>query len=388
MILAGAHLILPDRILRAGHLRLEDGLITAVSPEQLAPHAGEEVIGLDGHYIAPGFIDLHIHGALGRDAMEASADAFETICRHHAAGGTTALCLTTIAAPLERILAVIDAARDYRRAEPRGARVLGVHVEGPYFSPEKRGAHLPAMLRNPDPAEWQRLLEHADVITQMTLAPELPGALALIEALAERGIIASAGHSDAWDEEVAAAFAHGLRHATHTYNCMSTSRRRGPYRQAGVLEFVLSEPDILCEAIADGRHISPTLLHLLCRAKGVDGIALITDATAGAGLPEESHFMLGETPCVVRDEVALTADGTTLAGSTSSMIRGVRNMVNLCALSLVEAVQMAALNPARALRLDRRKGSIAPGMDADLVLLTPDLAVRETWVAGRAVYRS
>ena len=390
MILAGAHLVLPERILRAGHLRIEGGVFAEVSGSAIAPRAGEEVIALDGLYVAPGFIDLHIHGALGRDTMEATPEAFDTICRHHAAGGTTALCLTTIAAPLDRLLAVIGAVREYRLAEPHGqlgARVVGVHIEGPYFSPEKKGAHLPAMIRNPDPAEWRQLLNHADVITQMTLAPELPGALPLIEALCERGIIASVGHSDAWDEEVATAFAHGLRHATHTYNCMSTSRRRGPYRTAGVLEFVLSEPDILCEAIADGRHISPTLLHLLCRAKGIDGIALITDATAGAGLPAESHFALGETACVVRDDVALTADGAALAGSTSSMIRGVRNMVNLCGLSLVEVAQMASLNPARALHIEKRKGSIAPGMDADLVVLTPDLAVHQTWVGGRAVYR-
>lgn len=389
MILAGAHLILPEGILRAGHLRLEGGVIAEVSGSAIAPRAGEAVIGLEGLYVAPGFIDLHIHGALGRDTMEANAAAFETICRHHAAGGTTGLCLTTIAAPLERLLAVIEAARQYRRAESRentGARVLGVHIEGPYFSQEKKGAHLPAMIRNPDPAEWRQLLDHADVITEMTLAPELPGALALIEALTASGIIASVGHSDAWDEEVAAGFAHGIRQATHTYNCMSTSRRRGPWRVAGVLEFVLSEPEILCEAIADGRHISPTLLRLLCRAKGADGIALITDATAGAGLPAESRFMLGETLCVVRDDVALTDDGAALAGSTSSMIRGVRNMVELCGLSLAEAVQMASLNPARALRLDGRKGSIKPGADADLVVLTPDLAVRQTWVGGQAVY--
>jgi N-acetylglucosamine-6-phosphate deacetylase len=387
MILAGPHLVLPDRIARSGHLRIEGGLIAGISNDYIAPHAGEEVIELHGLYVAPGFIDLHIHGALGRDAMEATPDAFDTICRHHATGGTTALCLTTIAAPLERIIAVIEAARDYRRQEPQGARVLGVHVEGPYFSVEKRGAHLPSLLRNPEPAEWRQLLDHADVIKQMTLAPELPGALPLIEALAKHGIIASVGHSDAWDDDIAAAFAHGLRHATHTYNCMSTSRRRGPYRQAGVLEYVLSEPEILCEAIADGRHISPTLLHLLCRAKGVDGIALITDATAGAGMPEGTQFMLGETACVVRDGAALTADGTALAGSTSSMIRGVRTMVNVCDLSLVDAVRMASLNPARALRLDGRKGTLAPGMDADLVLLTPDLEVHQTWVAGRPVYR-
>jgi len=386
MILAGAHLILPDRILRAGHLRIENGLIAEVSANPITPLPGEEVTALDELYIAPGFIDLHIHGALGRDTMEASSEAFDTICRHHAGGGTTGLCLTTIAAPLDPLLAVIYAARDYRLAPPHGARLLGIHVEGPYFSPDKRGAHLPSMLRDPDPAEWRQLLEHADVITQMTLASELPGALPLIQALTDCEIIASVGHSNAWDDEVAAAFAHGLRHATHTFNCMSSSRRRGPYRAGGVLEFVLSEPEILCEAIADGRHVSPTLLRLLCRAKGIDGAALITDATAGAGLPAESHFMLGEIPCVVRDEVALTEDGTTLAGSTSTMTRCVRNMVDLCGLSLIEAVQMASLNPARALRLDQRKGRIATGMDADLAVLTPDLAVQQTWVAGQPVF--
>jgi N-acetylglucosamine-6-phosphate deacetylase len=389
MILAGAHLVLPDRIVRAGHVRVRDGVIADVSASPLAALHGEEVVDLDGLFLAPGFIDMHIHGALGRDTMEADPEAFETICRYHASGGATSLCLTTIAAPLERLLAVIAAAREYQsgpRNGKTGARVFGVHLEGPYFSQERRGAHLPGMIRNPDPAEWRRLLEDKEIVKQMTLAPELPGALPLIEALAERGIIASVGHSDAWDEEVAAGFAHGLRQATHTFNCMSSSRRRGPYRAAGVLEYVLSEPEILCEVIADGRHVSPTLLQLLCRAKGLDGIALITDATAGAGLPAESHFMLGESACVVRDEVALTADGSALAGSTSTMIRCVRNMIELCGLSLVEAVQMASLNPARALRFDGRKGSIAPGMDADFAVLTPELTVRQTWVAGERVY--
>ena len=386
MILAGANLVLPERILPSAHLRVENGSISGISGTPLAPAAHEEVRDLAGLFIAPGFIDLHIHGARGRDTMEASPEAFEAICRHHAAGGTTALCLTTVAAPLAQLLAVLGAVRDYRTQPPAGARVLGVHLEGPYFSPEKRGAHLPALIHPPDPVEWRALLEHAAVITQMTLAPELPGALPLIEALAASGIIASAGHTDAWDEEVAAAFAHGLRQATHTFNCMSTARRRGPYRVAGVAEFVLSEPEILCEVIADGRHVSPTLLRLLCGAKGVDGVALITDATAGAGLPAESTFRLGMIDCVVRDEVALTADGQALAGSTCSMIRGVRTMVEQCELSLPEAVRMASLNPARALRIDTRKGSLAAGMDADFTVLSPSLEVRETWVGGRRVY--
>ena len=386
MILAGANLVLEDRILPRGHIRVQGGTIAEISRESLAPEPNEEVRDLIGLFIAPGFIDLHIHGALGRDTMEATPEAFETVCRHHTAGGTTALCLTTVAAKLDKLQAVLAAARDFQKREPTGARVLGVHLEGPYFSLEKRGAHLPEVIHPPRPEEWGALLEDADMITQMTLAPELPGALPLIEALTARGIIASAGHTDAWDDELAAGFAQGLRQATHTFNCMSVARRRGPYRVAGAVEFVLSEPGILCEVIADGRHVSPTLLRLLCRAKGLDGIALITDATAGAGLPPESHFKLGTVDCVTRDDVALTADGQTLAGSTCSMIRAVRTMVEQCELSLPEAVQMAALNPARALRIDARKGRLAPGLDADFAILSPDLRVKETWVAGRQVY--
>jgi N-acetylglucosamine-6-phosphate deacetylase len=219
----------------------------------------------------------------------------------------------------------------------------------------------------------------------MTLAPELPGALELIDRLRERNIRVSGGHSDAWDEDAAAAFARGMLKVTHTYNCMSTVRRRGPYRVAGLLEFALSEPEILCEVIADGRHVSPTLLGMLYQAKGPAGIALITDAAAGAGLAEESRFGLAAIECVVRDQVGLTADGRALAGSTATMIRCVRNMVQLVGVSLPEAVQMATLNPARALRIDAQKGTLSAGFDADLVVFNDELDVTQTYIAGRRV---
>jgi N-acetylglucosamine-6-phosphate deacetylase len=264
--------------------------------------------------------------------------------------------------------------------------VLGVHVEGPYFSKEKPGAHRLDLIRAPQRAEWERFLAHRDLITQITVAPEVPGALALIEAFASAGLRVSGGHSDAWDEEAAAGFAHGMRQATHTFNCMSSARRRGPYRVAGLLEFALSEPEILCEVIADGRHVSPTLLRMLYQAKGPDGIVLITDASAGAGLAEETPFALGEIECIVRDEVGLTADGQALAGSTATMIRVVRGMVEFGGVPLVEAVRMATLNPARALRIEERKGTLAVGADADLVVFSDDFAVRQTFIAGRALF--
>ena len=385
MILANARLLFADRLAR-GHLRLNAGKIVAISHEAFTAEVGEEIMDLGGQFLAPGFIDLHLHGALRRDTMEADAAAFATICRHHAAGGTTSLALTTLAASSDEILRVLEAVKRWR-AQPFGsdAQVLGVHLEGPYFSREKPGAHRRDLLRNPCRDEWESWLTHAEVITQMTLAPELPGALELIEALTAAGIRASGGHSDAWDEEAAAGFAHGMRQVTHTFNCMSSARRRGAFREAGLLEFALSEPEILCEVIADGRHVSPTLLRMLYQAKGPDGIVLITDATAGAGLAEEESFQLGDVPCVVRDAVGLTADGQALAGSTASMIRVVRGMVELAGVSVVEAVRMATLNPARALGIEARKGSLAVGADADLVVFSDEFRVTQTFVAGSPV---
>ncbi len=385
MLLTNARLIHPDRIVPRGHLRVLDGKIASLGNQAPEPLPGEEVLDLGGQFLAPGFIDLHIHGALHRDTMEADAEAFRTICRYHARGGTTSLALTTITATTEEISRVLSAVANFRKLPPDGAQVLGVHIEGPYFSKERPGAHRLELIRAPHRSEWEQWLSEPHGITQMTLAPELPGALELIDALTAAGIRVSGGHSDAWDEDAAEAFAHGMRQATHTFNCMSSARRRGPYRVAGLLEFAMSEPGMLCELIADGRHVSPTLMRMLYNAKGPDGIALITDATAGAGLPEESHFSLADIPCVVRDGVGLTADGKALAGSTATMIGCVKNMTQLVGVSLPEAVQMATLNPARALGMDSQKGMLSIGADADLVSFTDEFEVTHTFVAGRAV---
>lgn len=386
LLFKNARLVFPDRIEPCGDLRVADGRIVAVAPS-LLPEPGDMVQELGGRYLAPGFIDIHLHGAMGRDTMEAIPEAFETICRYHASGGTTALALTTVSARTEEIVRVLRAADAYRRETHEGAQLLGIHVEGPYFSPAKQGAHRPELIRNPEPTDYAPILEWASVLTQMTLAPELPGALALIDALRGRGVRVSGGHSDAWDEDACAAFVHGMEGVTHTFNCMSMARRRGAYRIAGLLEFALSEPGILCELIADGRHVSPTLMRMLYHAKGPDGITLVTDASAGAGLPEETPFRLGEIDCVVRDGVGLTADGVALAGSTSSMIHLVRTLVREVGVPLVEAVRMASFNPARALKLPK-KGLIAPGADADLVMLSDDLQVIATFVQGRREHRA
>jgi N-acetylglucosamine-6-phosphate deacetylase len=385
MLFRNARLILPDRLLSPCSLRVTDGRISTLGAD-LAPEPGEAAIDLAGKFLAPGFIDMHIHGALRRDAMEATAEAFAAICQFHATGGTTSLALTTVTAPAAAITAVLEAAGKIDPNATGGARLLGIHIEGPYFSLEKPGAHSPKLIRNPEPAEYEPWLKHRDRITQMTLAPELPGALPLIEALVAAGIRASGGHSDAWDEEAAAGFAHGMRQVTHTYNCMSGARRRGAYRVAGLLEFALGEPEILCELIADGFHVSPTLMKALYRAKGAAGIALVTDAGGGAGLADGEAFALGEIRGVVDGGVALTADRKALCSSTSRMNQLVRNMVEQADVPLFEAVRMATLNPARALGLDEEIGTLTPGARADLVVLDDALEVTMTFVDGQRVF--
>jgi N-acetylglucosamine-6-phosphate deacetylase len=213
----------------------------------------------------------------------------------------------------------------------------------------------------------------------------LPGVLALIDRLRLHNIIVSGGHSDASDLEARAGFEYGMRQVTHTFNAMSSARRRGIYREAGLLEFALSEPDIVCELIADGYHVAPTLMKMLYRAKGFRGICLVTDATAGAGLPPGKEFFLSGRPCVVGDGVCLLADRSALAGSASRMIDLVRVMVNEVNIPLHEAVTMASANPARALGSER-KGKLEAGADADLVVLSPELNVLRTFVAGERIF--
>src|SRR5436309_6604008 len=387
MIFTNARLIFPDGVRDGLELVAEEGKITAI--RQQAQSGGEGVINLQGNYLAPGFIDLHVHGALGRDTMEASAEAFRAICDFHASGGTTSLLLTTATAPIEKIMAALNAVRDSTHRGGRGSRpssaIAGVHVEGPFISKAKRGAQREEFIQDPSPARVQQLLDHADVIKRVTIAPELPGALEAIENFQTRGISVSGGHSDAWDEEARAAFERGMRSVTHTFNCMSSVRRRGVYRVGGLLELALSEPQISCELIADGHHVSPTLMKMLYRAKGRDGICLVTDATAGAGLLDGSRFSLFGNDCLVEGGVCLLADRSALAGSAAQMIDLVQTMVQKVDVPLHEAVAMAAQNPARAIGL-QTKGQLAVGADAELDVLSPDLRVLRTSVVGEEIW--
>lgn len=377
MIFSNARLILPDGIRDGLELAVAEGKIVEIRERSAA-----EAIDLERNYLAPGFIDLHIHGALGRDTMEATPEAFQAICDYHASGGTTSLLLTTVTAPMAEIIKVLEAVRTSVAAT---RQIAGVHVEGPFISAARAGAQCSEFIRDPEPRVAAELLNYADVIRIVTLAPELPGSLDLIDGLRAEKILVSGGHSDASDVEARAGFEHGMRQVTHTFNAMSSARRRGIYREAGLLEFALSEPEIICELIADGHHVSPTLMKMLYRAKGAHGICLVTDATAGAGLPAGTEFTLSGRGCVVGDGVCLLSDRSALAGSASRMIDLVRVMVDQVGVSLHEAVGMGTANPARSLGLSS-KGSLKPGADADLVVLSPALEVVQTFVAGKRIF--
>jgi N-acetylglucosamine-6-phosphate deacetylase len=386
MIFTNARLIFRTGIRDGLELVAHEGKIVAIREQAKA--RGDDVVDLAGNYLAPGFIDLHVHGALGRDSMEASAEAFRAICDFHAKGGTTSLLLTTATAPLETLDGVLRAVRDCigqrgRRPRSTGA-IAGVHLEGPFISKAKCGAQREEFIQKPSPAHVQQLLAHADVIKRVTIAPELPGALEAIESFYAHGISVSGGHSNAFDEDARAAFERGMRSVTHTFNCMSSARHRGVYRVGGLLEFALSEPQISCELIADGHHVSPTLMKMLYRAKGCDGICLVTDATPGAGLPDGSRFSLFGNDCIVEAGVCLLTDRSALAGSASQMIHLVRTMVRKVNVPLNEAIAMVTQNPARAISLNT-KGCLAVGADADLVVLSAELDVLRTFAAGREI---
>ncbi len=383
MELSNARLVLPGGI-RHGGLSVSGGRIRRLTPGRTTRNA----LDLRGGFLAPGFVDLHIHGALGHDTMEATPAAFRAITDFHLRGGTTSLTLTTLTAPHADILRALEALKPLRNESLGGSRIVGVHVEGPYLSPLRVGAQNPKYVRPPDrPAEWRQILRYGKLITQMTLAPEEKGALALIRALRKNGSIASGGHTDANHEHLIPALRAGLNQATHTFNQMSTITKRGPYRWAGMIEFSLAHDEIACELISDGQHVPPIIMKMLFNAKGPRGVCLITDATKGAGLPAGTEFELFGMRARSTAHTAELVDGSGLAGSTLTMMRAVQTAVEQGGQTLEDAVHMASLNPARQLGRDDEFGDLSAGKRADLVWFDSRFRVRGVWLDGELRFR-
>src|SRR5713101_4023108 len=377
--------VIPSGMVVARLGRIEH--VGAYDPGLIPP--GAETVDVRGRYLAPGFVDLHIHGGAGSDFMDATAADIETVFRYHAAHGTTSLCPTTATAPLNEILDALEAIERYRNGSQRFGRALGAHIEGPYLAMTKRGCHLPEFVHNPEKREWKQILERGP-IASMTLAPELPGARALVEHLHGRGANANAGHSEALYQEVEEAADWGVRHVTHLYCAMTdamNNRWRGTPnpRSGGIVEAVYLDDRLSSELITDGKHLSREMLRLAWRNKGYEKLAIITDAMRGAGMPDGEytfgprHGMLA----VVRGREARIPDGTALASSVFPMNEMVRVFRDLVDCPLWQAVRMASLTPATIAGAAEEIGSLAPGKSADIILIDEDLNVTATFVAGR-----
>ncbi len=383
--ISGGRVILGDRIVEGTNVYFEDGLITAVTDEDL-PFDVE--IAAEGRYVSPGFIDLHTHGSGGADFLDGTVDAFLTAATMHARYGATTIIPTATSGELEETLAMERAYEDALTRNDHGADMPGLHFEGPYFAMGQAGAQDPRHLRNPVPEEYLKILDSCRHILRWSIAPELPGALELGRELKRRGILAAIGHSDAEFSEVEAAWEAGYTHVTHLYSSMSTIHRRNAYRYAGVLEAAYMIDDMTVEIIADGKHLPAELLRYVYKFKGPDRTALITDSMRGAGMPDGpstlGHWKNG-LAVVIEDGVAKLPDRTSFAGSVATFDRLVRNMVQMAKVPLTDVIKMAAATPARIMNLTDR-GAIAPGLRADFALFDNDIRVSHVIVGGRDVY--
>jgi N-acetylglucosamine-6-phosphate deacetylase len=374
-------IVTSGHVLDGATVLIEGGRIVEITEKREATRSrGVQYIDASGYFVAPGFIDIHIHGAAGYDTMDATPQAIQTIARFVAAHGVTGYLPTTMAAAPQATLTAVENVAGCRQPED-GAFHLGIHLEGPYLNAEHRGAQPQAYLRHPDPEEYHAWLA-ADCVRLITVAPELEGALAFIEQGVSKGIEFAVGHSGASYEQVVAAADRGLRQATHAFNGMLGLHHRHP----GTLGAVLTDDRIYAQVIVDGVHVHPAIVKLLIRAKGVSRTVLITDAIRAAGL-EDGKYDLGGQTITVQKGIARTTAGS-LAGSTLTMDAGLRNLINYTGLSLAEALPMATSVPAEALGLAGRKGVLAPGADADIILLDADLNVCLTMVAGQIVYQN
>lgn len=398
--LTNARVVTPHRTLEKGFVAVRGRMIAGVGTMgELAagegPPPGAEVVDAGGRIAVPGFIDLHVHGGGGADLMDATPEAVWALGEAHARGGTTGILPSTLTSSDEDLKLTLAAYREAatraaaRGTLYRGAKLLGLHLEGPYFALAQKGAQDPRYLKNPDPAEYVPLLDAYPEIRRWSAAPELPGALDFGAELRRRGLLASLGHTDADCATVVRAVEVGYTHLTHFYSAMSGVRRINCYRTAGVVEAGYLLDALSVELIADGHHLPKELLQLVYKVKGPDRIALVTDAMRAAGMPE-GEYLLGSVRdgqrVLVEGGVGWLMDKSSFASSVATMNVLVRTMVQLAGVPPADAVKMAATTPARLLGLSG-KGVLAPGKDADLVLLDEDFTVALTAVEGTIVYR-
>jgi len=381
LLVHGARVLTPGGEWPLGWIATEGRRIAAMGQGQPPPDAaaGADVLAADGLVALPGFVDLHVHGALGVDVMDADPEGLAGIARFLAGHGVTAWLPATMTATgpdIERALAAVRAAAGPVQG---GATILGAYLEGPYLNPAKAGAQDPALIRPAERGEATRLLE-LDVVRVLVVAPEIEENRWLIAEAVARGVTVSAGHSDATYDQVLQAVAGGVSHVTHAFNAM----RPLGHREPGMLGAALVLPELRCELVADTIHVHPAAMRLLVGAKGPAGVVLVSDAVRATGLPEGA-YTVGDQPAFAMDGAIRLADGT-LAGSVLTLDRALHNLQAATGRPLAELWPASSRNAAQAIGVDGAKGTLEPGKDADLVLLDPALKVVVTVAEGAVVH--
>ncbi|MGO4546224.1 N-acetylglucosamine-6-phosphate deacetylase [Paenibacillus sp. 2TAB23] len=374
--------VLRDQIIECSYVSIEHGKIKAIVPGNYVAQADVPEGHLDGkgRLLIPGMIDVHIHGARGYDMMDGTTRSIEEVSIACVETGCTTFLATSVSSTIEQLIEMIKNVTSVSGREP-GAKIAGIHMEGPYLHPKRKGMQNEKFLRHPDMQEMDTILQYAgDKMKMVTLAPELPGAMEMIDYLVGKGIVVAVAHSDATYEEAKQAFASGASHITHCFNGMRPIHHRDP----GLIVAAFEEEKVSLQAIVDGVHLHPAIIRLMHRLKGADGVVLITDALQAMGMGDGQYHFGGNHTEVV-DGVARLQDGT-LASSTVTMNLALRNTIEL-GISVPEAVAMATKTPADILGLSN-KGRISEGADADLVLLDEQFNVLWTMVEGKLLYQS
>ncbi len=392
LIVKNGIIVKPDGYIPNATVVCENGRISDVAwgdaAEKIVPAENDQVIDCVGKFISAGFIDMHVHGGGGHDFMDGSVEAMLGAVESHAQHGTTAIYPTTLTSSMEDLYETFEIFREARKLNDKGARMMGLHLEGPFFSPKMAGAQDPRYLLEPKPEIYNDILKRTDDIKRWSVAPELEGAIDFGRFLKEKGIVASVAHTAAEYSTVMEAFDAGYTLMTHFLNAMSTVKKIRAIRHAGAVEAAYMRDSIDVEVIADGIHVPKELLGYVCKFKGYDHVALCTDAMRAAGMPD-GEYLLGSLkdgqPVVKEDGVAKLHDRSALAGSVCTTDRLVRTMNKIVGVDLYQAVKMMTCNPARMMGVEKEMGTVEVGKYADMVIFDYDINIEHTIIGGKVV---
>ncbi len=391
MIIKNGKIILPDRIVD-GSVVIRGGKIEAVLDS--SDFTDDEVFDAKGCYVSPGFVDIHCHGGGGVDFLD--GDPFDKPLEFHMMSGTTSMLASALTSPADMVVKFCEQVREEMKLSPvdkRRARLLGAHIEGPYLSKSKRGAQPEEYLLTPSKDNYDFLLNNADVIKTVTIAPELDGADKMVADMVKSGIVVCGGHDDGRKSQFIDAVEAGVTHLTHLWCAMSLVGMYDGTREVGLCEYGLSNDNISVEIIADNHHMTPELVKIVYRCKGSRKMCVVSDCLRGGGIPAGSgKYVLGNkdekyTEFLISDGVARLLDNTHLAGSIQPVGQMVKNMVNDCGIPLCDAVRMASLTPAQVIKSDGVFGSIEAGKYADICILDDTLTPTTVFINGEIIYQ-